>query len=65
MAGSIDVTCREAADLLKGPNPPKLIDVRTDEEREIACVAGSTQLTQELAGEIGEKWPKDQAILFL
>jgi rhodanese-related sulfurtransferase len=37
-----ELTAREAADLLAGPNPPQFLDVREHWEIETAAVAGAT-----------------------
>ena len=41
----------------------KLIDVRTPEERRLAYIEGDQLVTQELAQQIMETWPKDTAVV--
>ena len=36
-----EVSPRELRELLKGPDAPLVLDVRTEQERAIACIAGS------------------------
>lgn len=42
----------------------KLLDVRTEEESELARIKGAQLLTEELAYEIKSRWPKDSQIVF-
>ncbi len=53
----------EAAELMKGDNPPKLLDVRTPQEHELASIPGAQLFTQETNAEMAG-WPKDTAIIF-
>ncbi len=53
----------EAAEALKGANPPRLIDVRTPEEWKLAHIEGSTLITEDLAREI-YSLAKDTPIIF-
>jgi len=39
-----EITPRELRDRLQGPNAPLVIDVRTTQERTIACIAGSVHV---------------------
>ena len=59
----IQTTPEELSDALKGPTPPKLLDVRQPEEQAIVKLNGSLPVTQELAQEILSTWPKDAPIL--
>lgn len=47
----------------RSSTPPRLIDVRTSEEWELARIEGATLMTEELATEM-MRWPKDTAIVF-
>jgi rhodanese-related sulfurtransferase len=60
----IKVSPTEVASALKGDKPPRLIDVRTPAEWELAHIEGSTLINEELAQEI-HSWPKDAPIVFL
>ena len=62
MEREIEITPREVAELLK-QGKIKLLDVRTPQEYQIAAVAGSLLVDQELAQEIVSSWPKDEAIV--
>lgn len=59
----IQVSPHEVAAALCGNTPPRLIDVRTSEEWELARIPGATLITEELAQEI-MRWPKDVPIVF-
>ncbi len=60
----MELSVHEAAELLKSENPPRLVDVREEFEREICLIPGSIQLTEELAEEMLGTWDKDAAIIF-
>jgi len=62
MEKDLEITPRETAELLK-QGKVKLLDVRTPEEYAIASVGGSMLVDQNLAQEIMQKWPKDEAIV--
>jgi rhodanese-related sulfurtransferase len=62
MEKDLEITPRETAELLK-QGKIKLLDVRTPEEYAIASVAGSLLVDQNLAQEIMQTWPKDEAIV--
>lgn len=62
MEKDMEITPREVAELLK-QDKIKLLDVRTPEEYQIASVAGSMLVDQQLAQEIVSRWPKDAAIV--
>ncbi len=54
---------REAAERLRGENPPLLIDVREDWERDIASIPGSQHLPMgQVPARLGEL-PRDRAII--
>ena len=48
---------------LAGPQPPRLLDVRTTEEFEIARIEGGRLIDEALSQEILERWPKDVPIV--
>ena len=49
---------------LKNENPPRLVDVRTPEEYEVAHIQGAEIITEELAEQI-MGWSKDTPIVFV
>ena len=53
----------DVAAALRSSTPPRLIDVRTPDEWELARIEGATLMTEELAKEMMH-WPKDTAIVF-
>lgn len=53
----------EVAELLKGDNPPVLIDLRTREEFEAVSLPGAKLFGQELNQEIFGTWPKETPIV--
>jgi rhodanese-related sulfurtransferase len=59
----VQVSPEEVASLLKGGEPPRLIDVRLPAERELARIEGSVPITEELAREI-MGWPKETPMVF-
>ncbi len=54
---------QDVAAALRSGTPPRLIDVRTSDEWELARIEGATLITEELAKEM-MTWPKDTAIVF-
>lgn len=58
------ITPKETAEAMKGPNAPKLIDVRTPKEFEMAHIEGSQLINEDLAQQI-YSWPKETPIVFL
>ena len=58
-----EVTPQQVFESLEGGSPPRLIDVRTAEEWEIANIKDGLLINEELAKEI-IGWPKDTAIVF-
>lgn len=64
MADIQSISAHTAADMLQQHPDYKLIDVREDFEREIACIAGSIQLTETLTDEMEQTWPKDTPLIF-
>ena len=59
----IQIGAQELAEALKGGKPPRLIDVREDQERHIAHIEGSQLATQEFVQEMMATWAKDTPIV--
>jgi rhodanese-related sulfurtransferase len=59
----IQVTPAEVSAALKSDKPPRLIDVRTPQEWEMAKIPGAQLITEELSYEI-MNWPKDTPMVF-
>lgn len=59
----IHIEPAELKELLHGPKPPRLLDVRTPEEWAIAKIPGAELVDQKLAQEIMEGWDKDTPIV--
>jgi len=59
----IQMSPGDVAAALQGNIPPRLIDVRTPEEWELARIEGATLNTEGLAQEM-MRWPKDTLIIF-
>lgn len=57
------ISPREVAAALRGNAPPRLVDVRTPEEWELARIPGATLITKELTEEM-MRWPQDAPIVF-
>ena len=55
----------DIAQLIKEQPDIPLLDVRTPEERAIACVAGARMIDQELAQEIVNSWDPDTPLVFI
>ena len=53
----------EVAAALRSNTPPRLVDVRTREEWEVAQIPGATLISEELAQEMMQ-WPKDAPLVF-
>lgn len=53
------IAARDLAEALRGPNPPRVLDIRSREEWEAARIADSVLFTQELMNEILGRWPKN------
>ena len=58
-----EVTVQELADLLKSPQPPKLLDIREQPEWELAHIAGTQPLTQALMDEALATWNKSTPVI--
>lgn len=59
----IRISAKELKAELDAPKPPRLLDVRTPEEWEIARLPGAKLVDNALAREILEQWPKDSKIV--
>ena len=59
----IQATPADVATAMKSAAPPKLIDVRTPMEWEIARIPGAQLMTEELSYEVMD-WAKDQPMVF-
>jgi rhodanese-related sulfurtransferase len=59
----IQISGRDAAAALRSDDPPRLVDVRTKEEWELARIQGATLVTEEQAQEM-MRWPRDTPIVF-
>lgn len=57
------ISAKDAAAALKSDNPPRLLDVRTPREFELAHIPGARLFTREVNEEIAG-WPRDTAIIF-
>ena len=58
----IEISAKEAYDLWKR-GAVKLLDVRGEEERQLAKIEGVLMIDQAFAQEMISKWPKDTAIV--
>ncbi len=61
--GRIQVSPTDVVTALQSSTPPRLIDVRTPEEWELARIESATLMTEALA-EVMKHWPKDTSIVF-
>jgi rhodanese-related sulfurtransferase len=59
----IQLTVQQVSERLKAPNPPKLVDTRSQAEYEIVHLPNSLLATDEAVKEILENWQKDQEII--
>lgn len=59
----IQASPREVAEALRSSAPPRLVDVRTPEEWDVAHIPGATLISEELTQEMMQ-WPKDTPIVF-
>jgi rhodanese-related sulfurtransferase len=59
----LQISPQELADALKGENPPRLVDVRSEQEYQIAKLEGSVLATQAVAQEMQNDWDKDMPIV--
>ncbi len=59
----IQVSVQDVAAALRSNVPPRLVDVRTPEEWELARIEGATPISEELVQQM-MSWPKDTPIVF-
>ena len=59
-----EVAALEAALILKKNHEIRLLDVRTPQERETACLENSVLLDQELVEEMLDSWDQNTALMF-
>jgi rhodanese-related sulfurtransferase len=59
----IQASPREVAEALRSSAPPRLVDVRTRDEWDVAHIPGATLVSEELTQEMMQ-WPKDAPIVF-
>jgi rhodanese-related sulfurtransferase len=59
----IKISPADVATAMKSATPPRLIDVRTPQEWEMAKIPGAQLITEELSYEI-MSWPKDTPMVF-
>jgi len=59
----IQIRPEELASALKTGQKPQLLDVRTPEEHAIARIEGARLVTEALAREVVERWPKDTPVV--
>lgn len=59
----IQISPKDLAEQLGGEAPPRLIDVRDDQEHSIAHIEGSQLVSQELVQEMMATWAKDTPIV--
>lgn len=58
-----EYTVQEVAELLRAPEPPRLLDVREQAEWDIVHLEGGQLLTEALLDEIVNEWPPDTPIV--
>ena len=59
-----EISAVEAAEILKGNPDIRLLDVRSPQEREQACIENSVLLDQEMAEEMLESWDPGSPLMF-
>ncbi len=59
----LEASVQEVAEALKSSNPPKMLDVRTQEEWNAANIEGARLFTREVNMELSA-WPKDTPVVF-
>ena len=60
-----EISPTEASEMLKQNPDIKLLDVRTAEERDIACIENSLMLDDQLAQEILDSWNKESPMMLI
>ena len=63
MSNPVEMTVQEVDALLKGPNPPRVVDVRQPAEWELVRMKDGVLLSQELLEEMMESWDKDEPLV--
>ncbi len=63
LQNEIQITPAELADWLKKDSPPRLIDVRGEDERKIATIEGDLPASKELIDQMIASWEKDTFIV--
>jgi len=61
--GRIQVSSQDVSTALRSSTPPRLVDVRSHQEWELARIEGATLMTEALT-EVMKDWPKDTSIVF-
>jgi len=61
----MQITPVELDGLLKSPNPPKLVDVRTREEFDAVHLEGSVLFTQEMMQEMLSSWNRSEPVVMI
>ena len=61
----IEVKSSEASDILKENPQIKLLDVRSPDERQTACIENSELLDQKMVEEILDSWDRNSEIMFV
>ncbi len=61
----IEITSIEASDILKEKPQIRLLDVRSPDERQTACIKNSELLDQKMVEDILDSWDRDSEIMFV
>ena len=61
----IEILAEEASSILKQNSKIRILDVRTSEERETACIENSVLLDQSMVEEMLDSWDKSKKIMFI
>ncbi|MCI0343445.1 MAG: hypothetical protein L0216_20250 [Planctomycetales bacterium] len=59
----VQVSAREVAEMVRSRVPFKFLDVRSEEEWQVAKISGAQLVTEQLVQEIMTSWPKDTTIV--
>ncbi len=65
VAEVIEVTSIEASNILKEKPQIKLLDVRSPDERQTACIKNSELLDQKMVEDILDSWDRNREIMFV